>query len=177
MVQRLLAARSESESRLALFASWFVIFFQFSLFLVIGTLLYVEYHDASRPGPAILDRIYPEFIWHNLPVGVAGLITAAILAAAMSNLSAALNALASTTIMDFVKPLSSDRIPKPITCGLPGTRLSVGEQFSFWLDCWPSTIAEVFWKLDSPLLRCSMEDCWASSCWDYLRRSPEKTPP
>ena len=33
-------------------------------------------------------------------------MTAAILAAAMSNLSAALNSMASTTIMDFVKPLS-----------------------------------------------------------------------
>jgi solute:Na+ symporter, SSS family len=109
MVQRLLAARSESDSRLALFSSWIVIVFQFSLFLLIGTLLYVQYHDASRPTPAALDRIYPEFIWHNLPVGVAGLITAAILAAAMSNLSAALNALASTTIMDFVKPLTRSR--------------------------------------------------------------------
>lgn len=111
MVQRLLSARSESESRLALFSSWIVILFQFSLFLVIGTLLYVQYHDASRPAPPALDRIYPEFIWQNLPVGVAGLVIAAILAAAMSNLSAALNALASTTIMDFVKPLARQYRP------------------------------------------------------------------
>jgi Na+/proline symporter len=58
----------------------------------------------------MIDSIYPAFIWNNLPPGVAGLVTAAILAAAMSNLSAALNSLASTTIMDFVKPLS--RIPR-----------------------------------------------------------------
>src|SRR5260370_42630455 len=32
MVQRLLAAKTQTESRLALFASWFVIFFQFALF-------------------------------------------------------------------------------------------------------------------------------------------------
>ena len=83
--------------------------FQFTLFLVIGTLLYVHYHDAGRAAPAVLDRIYPEFIWNNLPVGIAGLVIAAILAAAMSNLSAALNSLASTTIMDFVKPLSRSR--------------------------------------------------------------------
>jgi Na+/proline symporter len=51
-----------------------------------------------------MDRIYPEFVWNHLPVGVAGLVTAAILAAAMSNLSAALNSLASTTIMDFYRP-------------------------------------------------------------------------
>ena len=50
-----------------------------------------------------LDRIYPQYIWNSLPVGVAGLVIAAILAAAMSNLSAALNSLASTTIMAFYK--------------------------------------------------------------------------
>jgi Na+/proline symporter len=106
MVQRLLAARSERESRLALFASWFVILFQFALFLVIGTLLYVRYSDTGQKAPTAMDSIYPAFIWNNLPPGIAGLVTAAILAAAMSNLSAALNSLASTTIMDFVKPMA-----------------------------------------------------------------------
>jgi SSS family transporter len=106
MVQRLLSARTQEESRLALFGSWFVIFFQFALFLTIGMILYVFYRDTGRPAPAIPDRIYPEFIWEFLPPGVAGLVMAAILAAAMSNLSAALNALASTTVMDFWKPLA-----------------------------------------------------------------------
>ncbi|MBI2686380.1 MAG: sodium/solute symporter [Acidobacteria bacterium] len=106
MVQRLLSARSQEDSRLALFGSWFVIFFQFALFLVIGLILYVYYQDTGRAAPAIPDRIYPQFIWEFLPAGVAGLVMAAILAAAMSNLSAALNSLASTTVMDFWKPLA-----------------------------------------------------------------------
>src|ERR1700761_2992546 len=105
MVQRLLSAKNERDSRLALLSSWVVVFFQFALFLVIGVLLYVLYRDAHRPAPTDADRIYPEFIWNHLPVGLAGLVVAAILAAAMSNLSAALNALASTPIMDFFKPL------------------------------------------------------------------------
>ncbi len=105
IVQRLLSARSQRESRRALFASWFVVFFQFALFLLIGLLLFVYYRDTGRAAPAIPERTYPEFIWNHLPVGVAGLVVAAILAAAMSNLSAALNALASTTIMDFLRPL------------------------------------------------------------------------
>jgi len=104
MVQRLLAARSERESRAALFSSWIVICFQFALFLFIGALLFVHYSDAHLPGPSPVDRTYPDFIWQNLPVGIAGLVIAAILAAGMSNLSAALNALASTTIMDFYRP-------------------------------------------------------------------------
>lgn len=109
MVQRLLSARSEKESRAALFASWGVIFFQFSLFLVIGACLFVYYSERRLPAPDPADRIYPDFVWNHLPHGVAGLIIAAILAAAMSNLSAALNSLASTTVMDFYKPLTGGR--------------------------------------------------------------------
>ena len=105
LVQRLLAARNLKESRLALFSSWFVVFFQFSLFLMIGVLLFVYYHDSGQLPPKVLDRAYPEFVWNHLPVGLSGLVIAAILAAAMSNLSAALNALASTTIMDFWRPM------------------------------------------------------------------------
>ena len=105
MVQRLLSARDETESRRALLWSWAVIFFQFSLFLTIGILLFVYYQDAHLVKPKALDRIYPEFVWRHLPVGVAGLVTAAILAAAMANLSAALNSLASTTVIDFIQPL------------------------------------------------------------------------
>jgi SSS family transporter len=109
MVQRLLAAKTERQSRAALFASWVVIVSQFTLFLFIGVLLYVHYTDAHLPPPKPADRIYPLFIWNNLPPGIAGLVIAAILAAGMSNLSAALNALASTTIMDFYKPLVARR--------------------------------------------------------------------
>jgi len=101
MVQRLLSARDERQSRLALLTSWGVILVQFVLFLLIGVLLFVYYGDQHLPAPAQKDRIYPEFVWNQLPPGLAGLIIAAILAAAMANLSAALNSLASTTVVDF----------------------------------------------------------------------------
>src|SRR5689334_23097719 len=103
MVQRLLSARTEGQSRAALLASWAVICVQFVLFLLIGVLLFVYYGDQGLSAPAQKDRIYPEFVWHNLPPGLAGLIIAAILAAAMANLSAALNSLASTTVVDFYR--------------------------------------------------------------------------
>jgi SSS family transporter len=104
MVQRLLAARNESQSRMALFFSWAVVFFQFTLFLVIGVMLFAFYRHFppatafSRP-----DAIFPTFIVDHFPKVVAGLVVAAILAAAMSNLSAAMNALASTSVVDFYK--------------------------------------------------------------------------
>src|SRR5216684_1579798 len=111
LVQRLLAAKSESQSRAALFSSWVVIFFQFTLFLFIGLLLYVHYSDSHLAAPKPLESIYPAFIWQSPPAGVAGLVIAAILAAGMSNLSAALNSLASTTVMDFYRPLALRRNP------------------------------------------------------------------
>jgi len=113
LVQRLLAARTEQQSRAALLSSWVVVFFQFALFLFIGVLLFVHYSDNRLPAPQPADSIYPKFVWNNLPAGAAGLVIAAILAAGMSNLSAALNALASTSVMDFYKPLAMRRNPTP----------------------------------------------------------------
>jgi SSS family transporter len=104
MVQRLLAAGSQRESRAALLSSWAVIAAQFTLFLTIGACLFTLYRSHGWAVPAAQEqaqRVYPQFIWDYLPHGVAGLVMAAILAAAMSNLSAALNSLASTTVMDF----------------------------------------------------------------------------
>jgi solute:Na+ symporter, SSS family len=101
MVQRLLSARNQRDSRKALLASWVLIAFQFTMFLLIGVLLWVYYGDRGQPAPAA-DRIYPQFIWSSLPPGLAGLVIAAILAAAMANLSAALNALSSTVVVDFL---------------------------------------------------------------------------
>lgn len=109
LVQRLLSARNETDARRALYTSWVVVLFQFALFLTIGVLLFVSYQQNGLPNPLVPERTYPEFIWQHLPVGVAGLVIAAILAAAMSNLSAALNALSSTTVMDFVRPLRPHR--------------------------------------------------------------------
>ena len=111
MVQRMLAARNLRESRLALLSSGVVIFFQFTLFLLIGIGLFVFYGMHPQVFSSS-DRIFPTFIVQQMPHGVAGLLVAAILAAAMSNLSAALNSLSSTTVVDFYvpfRPAASDR--------------------------------------------------------------------
>ena len=108
VVQRLLAAQSEKQSRLALFSSWIVIFIQFSLFLTIGVMLWV-FQNGKTYSKDQLDRLYPSFIWDSLPAGIAGLAMAAIIAAAMANLSAALNSLASATVVDFYQPLTRAR--------------------------------------------------------------------
>jgi SSS family transporter len=100
IVQRLLAARSRKQSVAALLSSGVAILFQFALFLMVGVMLWAYYRvpSATFGKP---DRIYPTFIVKQMPHGISGLLIAAILAAAMSNLSAALNSLSSSAIMDF----------------------------------------------------------------------------
>src|SRR5690349_8759865 len=111
IVQRLLAARNQRQSVLALLSSGVVIFFQFALFLVVGVMLYAFYRVPSANfGRA--DHIFPTFIVSQMPHGISGLLIAAILAAAMSNLSAALNSLSSSSMMDFyvrLRPQSDER--------------------------------------------------------------------
>ncbi|MGA2646394.1 MAG: sodium:solute symporter [Candidatus Sulfotelmatobacter sp.] len=99
-VQRLLAARGQKQSTVALISSGVAILFQFALFLMVGVMLWAFYRvpSATFGKP---DRIYPTFIVREMPHGISGLLIAAILAAAMSNLSAALNSLSSSAIMDF----------------------------------------------------------------------------
>jgi Na+/proline symporter len=48
------------------------------------------------------DTIFPTFVVTHMPHVISGLLISAILAAAMSNLSVALNSLSTTTIVDFL---------------------------------------------------------------------------
>jgi SSS family transporter len=105
LVQRLLTCRNQRDSQKALILSGFIVFAQFAFFLWVGVMLSAYY--ATRPVPVLAsnDQIFPHFIVHNLPSGLSGLVIAAIFAAAMSTLSGALSSMASTTLVDFYKPL------------------------------------------------------------------------
>ncbi len=114
MVQRLLAARNLRDSQRALLSSGVLILAQFFFFLLIGVALalFVYYAQvASGTHFASADQVFSAFIVAKFPVGFAGLMIAAILAAAMSNLSAALNSLSSTSVIDLylrLRPRASE---------------------------------------------------------------------
>ncbi len=114
IVQRLLSARSETQSKIALLSSGVAIFFQFALFLLVGALLFAFYElFPTAVAFARSDAIFPAFIVNRMPHGASGLLISAILAAAMSNLSAALNSLSSSTIVDFYgrfRPQSAEEV-------------------------------------------------------------------
>jgi SSS family transporter len=102
LVQRLLAARSAAAAARGLVLSGVLVVVQFALFLAIGVMLFAFYRDGA-PAAALArtDAILPAFIVTALGPGAAGLIVAAIVAAA---LSPSLNAMAATTVKDFYVP-------------------------------------------------------------------------
>ena len=98
IVQRLLATRSLGDARTALIGSGVVVILQFLLFLLVGSAIW-----AAGLAPETLgsNDIFPRFIIEHLPTGLAGLVLAGILAAAMSTISSSINALASSMTHDL----------------------------------------------------------------------------
>jgi len=64
-----------------------------------------EYRDLKTSG----DKIFPYFISHGLPVGLGGLVVAALLAAAMSSLSSGFNSLTAVLTVDFFHRHAKER--------------------------------------------------------------------
>ena len=108
IVQRLLAARGLRDAQRALIGSGVFIIGQFALFLLVGTSLWLA--GADRVGMRS-DAIYPTFVITQLPAGLAGLVVAGILAAAMSSHASAVNSLASASTHDFYAPLTGRQDP------------------------------------------------------------------
>jgi SSS family solute:Na+ symporter len=100
IVQRLMATRDVKASQKALIGSGVVVFFQFALFLFIGTMLWAFYNGAAPVKDLGLnnnDELFANFIVNELPSGLSGFVIAGILAAALSS---SLGALASSTVTD-----------------------------------------------------------------------------
>jgi len=115
MVQRLLTCKNSGSGRLSLVLSGFLGIFVTCLFMAVGMLLYV--FVLTLPDTAPMARVaaelgeaghhghfYLHYIIHGLPVGLSGLIIAAVLAAAMSSIDSELNAMSATFINDFYLP-------------------------------------------------------------------------
>ena len=83
--------------------------------LVVGTLVLTEVSFSSAITEGKPDLMIPIFIRDYLPHGVIGVLLVAILSAAMSSLSSAVNSLSAATVEDFFnrkKQLSSEKYMK-----------------------------------------------------------------
>ncbi|NTW46838.1 MAG: sodium:solute symporter [Chlorobaculum sp.] len=98
MVQRVLGCRDLGSARKAMIGSGVFVLFQFSVFLLAGSLIWMFMHGAAMQK----DREFAWFIVHYLPAGLKGLLIAGVLSAAMSTHSSAINSLASSTVNDIL---------------------------------------------------------------------------
>jgi SSS family transporter len=105
MVQRYLSAKNEKAAGLALGLSGFIVAAQFALFLLIGVGL-ASFFDLFPPEQAFAsnDQVFSAFVVRYLPVGVVGIIIAAVFSAAMSTVSGSLNSSASAAVNDLYIP-------------------------------------------------------------------------
>jgi len=99
-VQRALAARSLDDARKGALFGGLLKLPNVLLMIVPGMIAIVLLPELESP-----DRAFPALAFEILPLGLRGLVLAALLAAIMSSLDSALNAGASLLTMDFVKPL------------------------------------------------------------------------
>lgn len=113
IVQRYLTASSDRDAIQASLTGVILVVPVWTLFMFIGTALWVYYTGGGADLPADLraDAVFPYFIMNELPVGVVGLIIAALMAAAISSLDSDLNCLAAVGVDDYysrIRPNSSD---------------------------------------------------------------------
>jgi SSS family transporter len=141
IVQRVLSCRNLASARKAMIWSGIIVFFQFGLFMIWGLFIYVLLGSKKFDLP---DMIMPYFIINNLPHGVKGLMLAGIFAAAMSTISASINSISSSTVMDILqlpRRNISDR-----------QKLMISRAISFGWSCVMIVIASLLTDTKNPLV-------------------------
>lgn len=105
-VQRELSTRSIDDAKRSLYFNGFARFPLTLLYVTMGVAVGALYLQDSSLQSSVAatsaDHLIPQFILAYLPDGLKGLLIAAILAAAMSSIDSALNALSAVTLHDFV---------------------------------------------------------------------------
>ncbi|GEK59463.1 Na+/proline symporter [Marinococcus halophilus] len=112
VVQRYQTTSSVKETRKSLITNGFLALLTIPLFYGMGTVLYSYFnHAGTLPDNVNTSAIVPFFIVTSLPAGIAGLLIAAIFAAAQSTISSSLNSISACITVD-VKQRFFDASPK-----------------------------------------------------------------
>jgi SSS family solute:Na+ symporter len=164
-VQRMLAASDDRTARKSIWIGALGYQPLNVLFCLIGTALWLHVEDIKQAGPAATeaakavstvaaDQVFPNFIRYELPEAVAGLVIAAILAAAMSTVDSGMNSSSMVVYLDFVKRLRKKppRWPEilslrlwTIAIGAFGTAMAIFLYLSLGAGS-SRTIMDVWWQ-------------------------------
>ncbi len=110
VIQRYITVKDTAGTKKGLWLNGFLSIPIAVIFFMIGTALYVFFKqqpELLNVGMSNMDSIFPHFIMCRLPVGIAGLLIAAIFSAAMSTLSANINSTATVLTEDFYRRFRS----------------------------------------------------------------------
>lgn len=105
IVQRYLTAKTDRSAIRASLLGVVLIVPVWTLFMFIGTALFVYYKQNPLPVNLRPDAVFPYFIVNNLPPGVVGLIVSSLVSAAICSLGADLNCIAAVGVEDYYKKL------------------------------------------------------------------------
>ncbi|MGI6455303.1 MAG: sodium:solute symporter [bacterium] len=114
-VQRYCAAKSDVQARNAVWLGGLGCIPVWAMFMFVGTSLWLFYQQFPErlPEGILSDAVFPHFILTELPVGFAGFVIAAVMAAAMSSIDSSMNGTATVVTSDlyrrFYRRTSSDR--------------------------------------------------------------------
>jgi len=113
-VQKYSSVPTERQARRSIWIAMLIYIPMTAVFLYIGTALFAFYSGGAAGGAVTKgDEAFPYFIATRLPVGLKGLILAAVMAAAMSTIDSGLNCSATVLLVDFyrryVNPQVSDK--------------------------------------------------------------------
>lgn len=110
VVQRYCAARSQPEADRAMWVCCWSCLPTWGYFMLVGTGLYVFYKVSPDPHAAAMlsgarkaEEILPFYVTTQLGPGLTGLVIAAVLAAAMSSMSSAMNSIAAVCVTDLYR--------------------------------------------------------------------------
>jgi solute:Na+ symporter, SSS family len=101
IVQRYLVAKDDQSASRAAVVSAVLCLPVFAMFMFAGACLHGFFALSGLPPPPMADGAMPYFLAHYMPVGLLGLVIAAVLAAAMSTVSADLSSVATVMTTDY----------------------------------------------------------------------------
>jgi SSS family transporter len=114
VVQRYMTTPSEAKAARSIWTNALLVLPATILFFALGTAFFVFYkaHPERLSAAIANDQILPLFVVRELPVGIAGLVIAGIMAASQSTLSSSLNSVSAAFMTDFYqrfRPGQSER--------------------------------------------------------------------
>lgn len=135
VVQRYQTTSSMAETKKSLWTNGFLAFITIPIFFGMGTVLYSFYaHNGGIPKGMTTSAIVPYFIVTRMPAGVAGLIIAAIFAAAQSTIASSLNAISSCFVADFKQRFFDHKWQKISDVNLARVVIAVSGIFSLGIS-------------------------------------------